>query len=68
LGSGLIDRALAAGRARNPGFSRKLAQPALSADGDVLLGTLDCGPVQVAAGTMGCRHGVLDISKLKESL
>lgn len=50
------------------GFPKKLAQPALGTDKDVLLGTLDYGPVRVATGTMGYKHEALDIAKVKESL
>jgi acetoacetate decarboxylase len=50
------------------GFPKKLAQPALGTDKDVLLGTLDYGPVRVATGTMGYKHEALDIAKVKKSL
>lgn len=50
------------------GFPKKLAQPALGTDKDVLLGTLDYGPVRVATGTMGYKHEALDATKVKESL
>ena len=39
------------------GFPKKLAGPSLRAETDTLLGTLDYGPVRVATGTMGYKHG-----------
>jgi hypothetical protein len=38
------------------GFPKKLAQPSLRAEIDVMVGTLDYGPVRVATGTMGYKH------------
>jgi acetoacetate decarboxylase len=38
------------------GFPKKLAQPSLRPETDVLVGTLDYGPVRVATGTMGYKH------------
>jgi acetoacetate decarboxylase len=41
------------------GFPQKLAKPRLVVQHDTLVGTLDYGPVQVAKGTMGYKHGAL---------
>jgi acetoacetate decarboxylase len=38
------------------GFPQKLARPALNVACDTLVGTLNCGPVKVATGTMGYKH------------
>ena len=38
------------------GFPKKLGQPSLRAETDVLVGTLDYGPVRIATGTMGYKH------------
>jgi len=38
------------------GFPQKLARPALSVERDAMVGTLNCGPVKVAVGTMGYKH------------
>ncbi len=38
------------------GFPQKLARPALTVERDTLVGTLNCGPVRVAIGTMGYKH------------
>lgn len=42
------------------GFPQKLAKPQLAVEHDTLVGTLEYGPVQVARGTMGYKHRVLD--------
>lgn len=42
------------------GFPKKLASPKLEVHTDTLLGTLDYGPVRIATGTMGYKHGELD--------
>lgn len=42
------------------GFPKKLASPALKVHKDVLVGTLDYGPVRVATGTMGYKYQTLD--------
>lgn len=42
------------------GFPKKLASPALRVHKDVLVGTLDFGPVRVATGTMGYKYAQLD--------
>ena len=50
------------------GFPKKYAQPALFADKDTLIGTLDYGPVRIATGTMGYKHHVLDAKSVAQSL
>jgi len=42
------------------GFPKKLANPTLRTDIDMLVGTLDYGDVRVATGTMGYKHRALD--------
>jgi acetoacetate decarboxylase len=42
------------------GFPKKLAQPALTVEKDVLVGVLDYGSVRVATGVMGYKHKALD--------
>lgn len=42
------------------GFPKKLASPALVVHKDVLVGTLDYGPIRVATGTMGYKYEQLD--------
>lgn len=64
----LDDDAPIAGGREIWGFPKKLAQPSLTAAKDVLLGTLDYGPVRVATGTMGFKHRSLDVAKIKASL
>ncbi|MGB8364764.1 MAG: acetoacetate decarboxylase [Rhizomicrobium sp.] len=49
------------------GFPKKLAEPALSADKDTLLGTLDYGPVRVATGTMGYKYRALDAETIRKA-
>lgn len=50
------------------GFPKKLASPKLALEGDVLVGTLHCGSVLCAVGTMGYKHRGLDPQPLRESL
>ncbi len=50
------------------GFPKKLAEPALRADADTLVGTLDYGPVRVATGTMGYKHRALDPEAMRKAL
>ena len=50
------------------GFPKKLASPTLRAETDVLVGTLDYGPVRVATGTMGYKHRAADLTTVKASL
>ena len=64
----LDDDAPIAGGREIWGFPKKLAQPALAAAKDVLLGTLDYGAVRVATGTMGFKHRPLDAAKVKAGL
>jgi acetoacetate decarboxylase len=47
------------------GFPKKLASPCLKIEKDMLVGTLDYGPVRVATGTMGYKHRTLDASQIK---
>jgi acetoacetate decarboxylase len=64
----LDDDAPIAGGREIWGFPKKLAQPSLTAAKDVLLGTLDYGPVRVATGTMGYKHRALDAKKVKAAM
>lgn len=64
----LDDDAPIAGGREIWGFPKKLAQPSLTAAKDVLLGTLDYGPVRVATGTMGFKHKELDAKKVKAAM
>lgn len=50
------------------GFPKKLAQPSLRAEVDVLVGTLDYGPVRVATGTMGYKHAVTNRALVETAL
>jgi acetoacetate decarboxylase len=50
------------------GFPKKLANPTLRAETDMLVGTLDYGPVRVATGTMGYKHRAADIEAAKAAL
>jgi acetoacetate decarboxylase len=50
------------------GFPKKLANPSLRAEIDVLVGTLDYGPVRVATGTMGYKHKEADLAAVKAAL
>ena len=50
------------------GFPKKLAEPALRAEKDTLLGTLDYGSVRVATGTMGYKHRTLDADTVRKAL
>jgi acetoacetate decarboxylase len=42
------------------GFPKKLAQPKLIVEEDILLGTLDYGSVRIATATMGFKHREVD--------
>ena len=64
----LDDDAPIAGGREIWGFPKKLAQPSLIAEKDVLLGTLDYGAVRVATGTMGYKHHALDLKKVKAGM
>lgn len=50
------------------GFPKKLAEPALRAEKDTLLGTLDYGAVRIATGTMGYKHRTLDRDAVRKAL
>jgi acetoacetate decarboxylase len=50
------------------GFPKKLASPTLRTEVDTLVGTLDYGPVRVATGTMGFKHGAADLASVEASL
>jgi acetoacetate decarboxylase len=50
------------------GFPKKLANPSLRAEIDMMVGTLDYGPVRVATGTMGYKHKTADLAAVKASL
>jgi acetoacetate decarboxylase len=50
------------------GFPKKLANPSLKTEIDMLVGTLDYGPVRVVTGTMGYKHKILDHAAVAASL
>ena len=50
------------------GLPKKLANPSLRTEIDMLVGTLDYGPVRVATGTMGYKHKQADLGAIKASL
>ena len=50
------------------GFPKKLANPSLKAEIDMLVGTLDYGPVRVVTGTMGYKHHEADLAAVKTAL
>src|SRR5581483_3412124 len=50
------------------GFPKKLAKPTLRTEIDTLVGTLEYGPLCVATGTMGYKHGEADLAQVKASL
>jgi acetoacetate decarboxylase len=50
------------------GFPKKLANPTLRTEIDVLVGTLDYGAVRVATSTMGYKHCALDSERVRASL
>jgi acetoacetate decarboxylase len=64
----LDDGAAIAGGRELWGFPKKLASPKLMHEGDVLVGTLRCGSVLCAVGTMGYKHRGLDPQPLRTSL
>ena len=59
----LNDDAPIAGGREIWGFPKKLANPSLHVDKDVLVGTLDYGDLRVATGTMGYKHRPFDHDK-----
>ena len=50
------------------GFPKKLASPSLRTEIDMLVGTLDYGPVRVATGTMAYKHKQVDLAAIKATL
>jgi acetoacetate decarboxylase len=50
------------------GFPKKLASPSLRTEIDMLVGTLDYGPVRVVTGTMGYKHKQVDPAAIKATL
>jgi acetoacetate decarboxylase len=50
------------------GFPKKLAQPSLRAEIDMIVGALDYGPVRVATGTMGYKHRGADVEAARTAL
>jgi acetoacetate decarboxylase len=50
------------------GFPKKLANPTLRTEIDVLVGTLDYGDVRVATSTMGYKHRALESEPVKTAL
>ncbi len=50
------------------GFPKKLARPTLRPETDVLLGTLDYGPVRVVTCTMGYKHRTLDSGQVHAAM
>jgi len=50
------------------GFPKKLASPTLRPEIDMLVGTLDYGPVRVATATMGYKHRALDSQMARAAL
>lgn len=64
----LDDEAPIAGGREIWGFPKKLAKPNLRVEGEVLVGTLDCGSIRCATATMGYKHHVLPHDPLLASL
>lgn len=56
----LNDDAPIAGGREIWGFPKKLAEPKISHDGDVVVGTLHYGSVLCAVGTMGYKHVIME--------
>jgi acetoacetate decarboxylase len=50
------------------GFPKKLADPSLHVEVDILVGTLDYGRMRVATGTMGYKHAPADLAAVKAAL
>jgi acetoacetate decarboxylase len=50
------------------GFPKKLANPSLRVETDMLVGTLDYGPIRVATATMGYKHRPADVDAIMASL
>lgn len=64
----LDDEAPIAGGRELWGFPKKLARPTLKVESDVLVGTLHCGSVLCASGTMGYKYQALDLEAVRQSL
>ena len=64
----LNDHAPIAGGRELWGFPKKLADPCLRSDREVLIGTLDMHGVRVATGSMGYKHEALDHDEVMKSL
>jgi acetoacetate decarboxylase len=64
----LNDEAPIAGGRELWGFPKKLADPTLRAEVDMMVGTLDYHGVRVATGTMGYKHRAADPSAVAASL
>ena len=64
----LNDEAPIAGGRELWGFPKKLANPRLQTETDLLVGTLDYGCVRVVTATMGYKHKAADIAAIKASL
>ena len=50
------------------GFPKKLARPSLRKEVDVLVGTMDYGPLRVVTASMGYKHQVADLDAARSSL
>ena len=64
----LNDEAPIAGGRELWGFPKKLANPSLTIEEDMLVGMLDYGRVRVATATMGYKHKTLDADGLRAAL
>ncbi|MCX7278001.1 MAG: acetoacetate decarboxylase [Burkholderiales bacterium] len=64
----LDDDAPIAGGRELWGFPKKLACPKISHEGEVIVGTLDCGSLRCAVGTMGYKHKVTDSAAVHKAL
>src|SRR5690242_19647525 len=64
----LNDEAPIAGGRELWGFPKKLANTSLRKETDMLVGTLDYGPVRVVTGTMGYKHKEIDAAATKAAL
>jgi acetoacetate decarboxylase len=64
----LNDEAPIAGGRELWGFPKKLASPMVHVETDMMVGTLDYGPVRVVTGTMGYKHKVLDAATALSAL
>lgn len=64
----LNDEAPIAGGREIWGFPKKLASPKIAHESDVIVGTLNCGSVTCAVGSMGYKHKIIDSAPLLQSL